>query len=291
MTKKILALALCVIAVLSVCACKNKETENSDKAGEKVTDVKIAEEEKVTAPSTNSDFRLPEAPADEVAHSAKMLGFENVKLFEAFASAVGKKPVEITGADIDNIHYISIIGDGNGKANLTLGYIDYVDNFLKLHDEGLSETEIRQSITDYEMHADFEFDAQKDTLSDLAKFKHTEMFEIYEIPVKDVSFVKSYDMLFLGYFKNNGITDISPLASYNPIALGELDFTGNNIADWSPLMHIKEKIIVHYEVQTLTDGSGNEVEVPILVSLEEYLEELENESGEDFASDFSSLFD
>ena len=42
MTKKILALALCFIAVLSVCACKNKETENSDKAGEKVTDVKIA---------------------------------------------------------------------------------------------------------------------------------------------------------------------------------------------------------------------------------------------------------
>ena len=76
------------------------------------------------------------------------------------------------------------------------------------------------------------------------------MFEIYSVPVKDVSFVKEYKTLALGWFKNNGITDVSPLSDYNPESLIELDFTGNLITDWSALEPIKHKVYVHYDVNT-----------------------------------------
>ena len=142
--------------------------------------------------------------------------------------------------------------------------IDYVDICFS----DIDQSELMSRLNDVVMGSAFEYDIEKDTLSDLAKFKNVEIFEIYGVRIDDVSFVNEYQNLAMGYFNDNGITDISCLEGYNPASLIEIDFTGNDISDWTPLYPIQEKVIVMYDMQ-----SG------FMLKLDSYLEQTEKQSG------------
>jgi len=130
-----------------------------------------------------------------------------------------------------------------------------------------------QKLNDVVMVSEFSYDKNTDTLSDLGNFKNVEMFEIYDVAIDDISFIKKYETLIFGYFKNNGITDVSCLADYNPETLVELDLTGNDIADWTPLYPIKEKVTVFY---------GESDGMPVILTLEDMLNQKNGEqSGEE----------
>lgn len=295
--KRFFALLMASLMVVSFVSCKKPVNDESDVKEEIVADETAPKEEK-------EEIVLDIKELDEVdeltlKEAATALGFENEKLFHAVANAMGKTPFELTQQDIDNVHYIAVGPEETGYS-VYIGYIDYVDLCFS---EESNMDDIMSKLNDLVMMSVFEYDKETDTLSDLGNFKNVEMFEIYDVEIDDVSFVKNYPILALGYFKNNGITDVSSLSDYNPESLVELDFTGNSINDWTPLYNIKDKVTVFYGV---ADG------MPMTITLENMLEqkqqaqdtpadenmepeeekkpvELVDENGE--AVDFSSLFE
>ena len=282
MTRKLLALILCaVVCIACFAACSdekkneetkksgdeeiinedendaadNQESENSEQSAEEVVPVEDKGIEVDVKP-------LEEIDEETLKESAAKFGFENEKLFEAVANAIGIKPWEMTQKDIDKVHYIGIGPESDDMYTVFIGYVDYVDLCLS----GASESsDIMSMLNDVVMVSEFNYNIETDTLSDLSKFENIEMFEIYDVRIDDISFVKAYNKLVFGYFKNNGITDVSCLEGYDCETLIELDLTGNDIADWTPLEHIKEKVIVVYDINT-----------GFYLTLDEYLRQKEN---------------
>ena len=335
MTRKILALIMCLvvcIACFAACSDEKKDeaakNENADESTEKIDEKVInqnPDEENAGAEQTAEGEEIIDGNAQESAdenkieldvkpleeideetlkESAAKLGFENEKLFEAVANAMGIKPWDMTQEDIDKIHYIGLGPDSEDLYTVFIGYVDYVDLCFS---KAAETPEFMGLLNDVVMISEFNYNIETDTLSDLSKFNNIEMFEIYDVRIDDVSFVKDYDRLVYGYFKNNGITDVSSLEGYAPKSLVELDFTGNDIADWTPLEHIKEKVLVVYDINTgfyltldeyLRQKENSVIEEPSVTVPEESTEVevdieekpvLVDENGN--PADFSSLFD
>lgn len=200
------------------------------------------------------------------------LGFENINLMKAVCDALGKKTGELTEKDIESIKYFAIGPEGDGKYTVFVGLSDYMDSYFEAVNNPEDEFAASKLETLVKI-SPLEYNKGKDVFSDIAKFTQLNVFEYYDIPVSDVSFLNNLDELYFGYFKNNGITDVSSLEGYNPVTLRELDFTGNKISDWSYLEHIKEKVVVHYEVQVYNNSDGEKIEMPVIVTLEEKIKQ------------------
>lgn len=294
--KKFAIIALSALLVLSFAGCKaeKKAVEKNDKTPSAADTLPDETPEKEEEPALELNIKpLEETDEESLAASAESLGFANTNFFHAFANAIGKDPSAVTQQDVDDIHYIAIGPETDGEYTLYVGYIDYVD--LCMSEAATEETVLKQ-LNELVMMSEFNY-AEGGTLSDLGNFKNVEMFEIYDVVIDDAAFITNYDGLIFGYFRNNGITDVSALKDYNPESLIELDFTGNNISDWSYLEHIKEKVLVFYDLKS---GFSS--------TLENYLEQKENPAPEITApedtgdkntlydengnpADFSSLFD
>lgn len=278
---------------------KENEAETSEENKEENSEAEPEQpEEPVEEPKLAEDIAVnPEKPEEVV----NQLEFENVKLLAGIANAMGKTTAEVTQEDIDSIGYIGISAEETGDYTVYLGLSDFTEAYSQNLSPEEYEHLVKKSVMD--------FDAETDSFADLSKFKNVISFEYYGIPVTDVSFIKEYKNLKFGYFNNNGITDVSALEGYNPESLRELDFTGNEIADWSPLYPIKEKVYVHYGEITMYNEAGEPVSVPNVLTLAQKLEQDEaaaqkpqesektqeepvvftDENGE--AVDFSSLFE
>ena len=328
MTRKILALFMClVLCVACFAACSDKKddkaendteksgvtqenngVENGENKGEEAETVEQPSEEQTgepgvvpeqsdepaenQEPENDNGFELDVKPLEEIdeetlKESAQRLGFTNEKLFEAVANAMDVNPWDMTQEDIDKIHYIGLGPDTENTYTVFVGYVDYVELCLS---EASEDPGLMSMLNDVVMISEFNYNIETDTLSDLANFKNLEMFEIYDVSIDDVSFVNAYDNLIYGYFNNNGITDVSSLADYAPESLIELDFTGNDISDWTPLEHIKEKVLVVYDLNTgffLTlDEYLKQKENPVVVEPQETLPE--ETTGEDVQEDAES---
>lgn len=255
-------LAIAVAAVFVSCS-KDENTEDnklelpsvSQPAPENKTD--NAEETKIEL----NIKPIQKTDEQQLSAAAAALGFENTNFFAAVANALGVQPSEVTQQDIDNVHYITL-GPCDGYDNsVFIGYIDYVDYCLS---DAAYGPDFQETANNYLLKSEFVFN-EGDSLNDLKKFKNIEIFEIYNTKIEDVSFVGEYSKLCFGYFARNGITDVSALSDYNPESLRALDFTGNEISDWSPLEHIKEKVYVFYDIKT-----------GISMTLESYLEQQDN---------------
>lgn len=248
-----------VFALLYGCGKQNK-SENVEKEKNKV--------------ANTADFA--ENGDDRYAEGKSKLGFSNVSLEKAVAECLEKEATELTEDDILSVRYLAIGPEANGINTVYVGFKDYVDNALEKNAD-------IENLKKYVKTAVIE--NTENLEEDLGKFKNIEMFEYYDFEIKDVSFLTNYSMLIFGYFKKNGIIDVSPLADYNPQTLVCLDFTGNDIDDWSYLYHMTEKIVVKYEVKMMTDSNGETVEVPLETWLDEFIgSEAENSDGEGTAS-------
>ena len=309
--KRILAILLCAVAVLVLCCCTSDEKkDNIDPAKQEQPYIQDPVPEKT--PEKEPDKEEPEIQLDikklyevdeqVLVGAASKLGFENPKLFHAFANAIGKEVGNVTQQDVDNVRYIAFGPVYEYENSIFVGNADYTDLCFS---DAAADPNFNVIANEHLMKSEFVF-SEGDTLSDLKKFKNVEIFEIYDTKIDDVSFVKEYSSLCFGYFKNNGITDVSCLEGYNPETLYELDFTGNDIADWTPLEHIKEKVFVFYDINTgisitldsYLEQKGNNAEVPE-VDVPQDKGEKTGDSASDFVivdadgnpADFSSLFD
>lgn len=245
---KIISVLLCGLVLM--CACTQKEEIKEDKNPVSVENSDAGETVKEDKTEVNP------------------LGFENVSFFEAVAKCLEKEPADVTQEDIMSIHYLAVGPEGDGTITVYVGLVDYVDHALS-HDATV------ESLVPFVKKAVVENPVG--LASDLGRFSNIEIFEYYDVAIEDVSFVNNYHQLIMGYFDTNGITDVSPLADYNPETLHELDFTGNNIEDWTALEHIQDKVIVNYSLQNMTDEDGNEVQVPFITMLSEVLGEEEQQ--------------
>ena len=245
---KFIVAVLCGLVML--CACTQKEEIKEDKNPVSVENSDAGETVKEDKTEVNP------------------LGFENVSFFEAVAKCLEKDPVDVTQEDIMSIHYLAVGPEGDGTITVYVGLVDYVDHALS-HDATV------ESLVPFVKKAVVENPVG--LAADLGRFSNIEIFEYYDVAIEDVSFVNNYHQLIMGYFDTNGITDVSPLADYNPETLHELDFTGNNIEDWTALEHIQDKVIVNYSLQNMTDEDGNEVQVPFITMLSEVLGEEQQE--------------
>ena len=236
MLKRLLSALLCAFAILAAVGCTEKKTDDEVKKPE------IQNEELVQVELNIKP--LEKVKEKTLSEAASALGFENNKLFHAFANAIGKKPQEVTQEDVYKVHYIALGPGENYEHSLFVGYVDYVDMCLT---KQADDKDFSSKLSEKVMMSEFEYD-ENDSLSDLGQFKNVEMFELYDVQISDVSFMKNYNNLICGFFGNNGITDISVLEGYNPSSRAELDFTGNEISDWTPVEQIKDKIIVFYDM-------------------------------------------
>ncbi len=319
MKKTLIALILCmalVMCMLAGCSDKAKNDEEVNTPVSQDTPVNTPQEDETDVAEPPVEDEKEEQPQEQVPVLDEKialdpedeetvtndLGFENLRLLAGVANALGKTTAEMTQQDIDSVKYLASGPETTGDYTVYVGLMEYAVAYAN---EMLKEEPSYETLNNLVKMSIIKFD-ENDTFADLAKFGNIEIFEYYNIPVSDVSFVKAYDRLAFGYFNNNGITDVSSLADYNPETLRELDFTGNNITDWSPLEHIKKKVIVHYETQVVTDDNGKQMYIPFVLTLEEKLEQDEQaaqtenaeqpgeEQEEEFifsADDFESLFD
>lgn len=258
--KILAALSLCA---LLFCSCSPKNNGNG-----------VTDKQENNAGNTENQ-------ADAETEITGAVSFENSDFAAAFAKTLGKETKEITESDCESVKYLALGKDSDGSFSLYVGFDDYSKAyFAELEKETPDPSGLVQyvSIQTIDASQDAGFD------KDLALFTGIEIFEIYDVKISDVSFVNSYGNLYYGYFSNNGITDVSSLSEYDPETLRELDFTGNDISDWEPLMHISTKVIVKYSSQTFTDSDGN----PVTFSDTTYLSDLGKEGENTDSSDNSS---
>ena len=286
--KKLLILITTVCMILAMVSCGNK-TKKDDFVP---TDVAATEESETHEKGT----------------VVNPLGFENINLMKAVCNALGKEEKDLTQDDIESVKYFAIGPESTGECTVYIGLSDYIDAYFDAVNNPEDEI-LTQKLVEFVKVSKLDYDIEKDTFFDVAKFKNVNVFEYYDIPISDVSFLNELQELYFGYFKNNGIIDVSSLSEYNPVTLRELDFTGNNIQDWSYLEHIKEKVVVHYEMREYDNGNGEKIKMPVLITLENKMkqdaERKEQENNKDEnqqktpafvdkdgnAVDFGSLFE
>lgn len=210
----------------------------------------------------NEEKNVLQQEVNEEKQAENVLGFENADFLKAVAQCFDKQASELTIDDVLAVRYLAIGPELDGTNTVYVGLDDYAEVYF-------SPDVTIEALEKYVKTA--ELQSIDGGFEDLARFENVQVFEYYNIPITDVSFVKNYKNLAFGYFQNNGITDVSSLEGYNPETLYNLDFTGNEISDWSALYDIKDKVIVNYTLQKMQDENGNEVDVPFVTTLEDLL--------------------
>ncbi len=204
-------------------------------------------------------------------------------LAKALSTVFSKDENSITTEDCESVRFLSVGKGADGKLTLYAGFEDYSKAYFAELEKG--ENADALSLMDYVKTSPISLSDADNISNDLSLFKNVEVFELYDIKIQDISFIKSMENLYYGYFKNNGITDISALSDYNPSVLRELDFTGNVISDWTPAEHIKDKIIVNYSVQSFTLEDGNKIEIPMVIYLNDFLAQTQKQNTDTVQTD------
>ncbi len=216
------------------------------------------------------DLQADKKPVQNTQIQVNRSVFENDDFAQAFASILNKSEKDITKEDCKSVRFISVGYNEKDVLTLYIGFEDYSDAYFSEVEKG--EAADAFSLMDYVKSAPIDLAEESDISKDLLLFENVEVFELYDVKIHDVSFLNSMQGLYYGYFRNNGITDLSALSGFAPPTLRELDFTDNDIQDWTPVMHIVESIIVNYSVQTFTDADGNKIDIPNTVYLTDLLE-------------------
>ena len=214
---------------------------------------------------------------------AKSSYLENADFATALGQALDKRVRSVSADDLAKVRYLQVTNDGE-HCSVFLGY----DDFMEQYDKYMAQVDAAEAaeangeevpeVT--EQHPQIfaksaQFDVKKDaviTLDDVKYFTNAEVVNISGATV-DSALLGTFKNLEEGYFGSCGITDVSALATLDLTKIKELNLSGNNITDWSPLEAIAEKVIINSGYTIGDDGNGGYTLIPMETTLKDQMEE------------------
>ena len=214
---------------------------------------------------------------DEMSSHSKL--FESEKFAAAVAEALGTTPAGISEEKLSEVKYIELSYNAEeelyyvalGKNDFAATYKDYIAK-SEAGEENLS-LDIEGKFKD----AVFEL-KEGETLADLKYFTGLEIISASGVPVNDSSVFANMKNLTHVFVTSCGLTEVAGLAGLNAETLYEVNLTGNEITDWSPLDYVQDKVLVSstYSVEQTEDGSYTLV--PVEQTLADYYAEKAEEA-------------
>lgn len=256
-----------------------------------------------------------------VTSKSKLL--DNQKFAKALSEITGKTPRGISEDDLSAIKYLEIGYDSTNKQyNLAVGYDDFMTEYEKQLAEAEAEeeaaaaseeseaadnaqdaenTEIAES-SNTEKNADSEteeavdlstliksavFDGDgEEIFEDIKFFTGVDTISLYSVKLSDDMSFEKFTNLKRGYFNTTGLTTVKGFEALNLDNIETLDFSGNDITDWSGLESIADKVTVFNGYTIEFDEDQNYQYVPYTQTLTDYLEEQkESENASDEVTD------
>ena len=104
-------------------------------------------------------------------------------------------------------------------------------------------------------------------LADLKYFTGAQVININAVNIPDASVFANFTELREGILTSCGITDVSAFSSLDLTKIEELNFTGNNIQDWTALEAIADKVVVSTSYTLEMAEDGNYTFVPLELTL------------------------
>lgn len=224
--------------------------------------------------------------------TAKSSLLENQDFASALSKMLDKAPAFITAEDLAQVKYISLNYSSDEEvASVTIGDEAFVD----MYTEYLEKLDASEDVSSYDFtgtykYIDFDMDKEDALLDDIKLFTGARILEIAGVSFTDSSVFAGLTDLEDVTVKACGLTEVAGLGGLNPEKVSNVNLSGNNITDWSPLDIIKDKVIVntYYTLVPTEDGSFDFNNVQLVEqTLTEYYEELaaaeEAEKAEDAA--------
>lgn len=210
--------------------------------------------------------------------TAKSSLFENQSFAEAVSEIIGKRPGLISEKDLEDIKYLEINYNSDEKeyyvAAAKSDFVELYTDYIAKTDAG--EENVTLDIAGKFKDSSFEM-TDGEALTDLKYFKNLEVINISGVVLGDSAIFEDMKALTHANVTYAGLTEVNGFASLNADTVYEINLSGNDVADWSPLNYIEDKVIVSstYTIEQTEDGSYT------LVPAEQTLKELNSASDDD----------
>lgn len=213
--------------------------------------------------------------------TAKSSLFENQSFAEAIAEITGTRPGLLSEDKLSGIKYLEINYDSdNSEYYVAAGKSDFVEAYTEyIAKSDAGEENISLDIEGKFKDARFEM-ADGETLADLKYFTGLEVINISSVALEDSAIFENMKALTHANVTYCGLTDADGFAEINKEAVYEINLSGNDISDWSPLDDIADKVIVSSSYSIATTEDGSYTLVPVEQTLKEFYEAEEAEDAD-----------
>lgn len=211
--------------------------------------------------------------------TAKSDFLANQELATALSKVLNKAPAFITEEDLAQIKYFSF--DYNAEEEIA-SIMTGDDTFVGMYYEYLAKLEAEEDVSEYDFTGlyktvEFDLDKEDSLLDDIKYFTGVRNLDIAGASFTDSTVFSGLTNIEKANINSCGLTEVGGFGGLNPDKVIEVNFTGNNITDWSPLDIIKDKVIVstYYTIAPTEDGSFDFNNMTLVEqTLTEYYEEL-----------------
>lgn len=211
--------------------------------------------------------------------TAKSDFLANQELATALSKVLNKAPAFITEEDLAQIKYFSF--DYNAEEEIA-SIMTGDDTFVGMYYEYLAKLEAEEDVSEYDFTGlyktvEFDLDKEDSLLDDIKYFTGVRNLDIAGASFTDSTVFSGLTNIEKANINSCGLTEVGGFGGLNPDKVIEINFTGNNITDWSPLDIIKDKVIVstYYTIAPTEDGSIDFNNMTLVEqTLTEYYEEL-----------------
>ena len=238
---------------------------------------------------------------DEYSSHSKL--FENQKFATAVAEAMEKTPASLSEKTLSDVKYLNATYNaGSSELSVVVGNKNFdIEKYITLNDryEELN-TEYSNLSADTEADHTSELTAIETelytvmeeinalgedvssslieiegltTLDDIKYFTSVELLELSGITLTDSSVFAGMKNLVSLSAGTCGLTEVNGLAGLDASKVIEINLSGNEITDWSPLNYIQDKVLVSSTYSIAQTEDGSYTLVPVEQTLTDYYAE------------------
>lgn len=210
--------------------------------------------------------------------TAKSSLLENQDFATALSAMFDKAPAFINEEDFADIKYVGVqYSPEEELAMVVTGGAEYV----ALYNDYNAKLDAGEDVSSFDWGNDakaayFELDKENTKLDDLKFFTGAEIVEVYGVTFTNSSVFAGMTGLTTANINSCGLTEVAGFAGLDTEKVTNVNLSGNNVTDWSPLDYIKDKVIVasYQTIMPNEDGTFdiNNLQV-VNQTLTEYYEE------------------